>query len=105
MKVTSNTSPLIALAKIGRLPLLQKLYGIIISPFVKIESVEKGKELGASDALEIEKAIDQGWIIVAELTIEQDKMVQRLIGEMRIGLGEAGTLTLAKEKKIAGATG
>ena len=101
MKVTSNTSPLIALAKIRRLPLLQKLYGtIIISPFVKTESVDKGKELGASDALEIEKAIDEGWIVVAELTEKQDKAVQRLIGEMRIGLGEAGALILAKDSKL-----
>ena len=101
MKVTSNTSPLIALAKIGRLTLLQKLYGtIIISPFVKVESVDKGKELGASDALEIEKAIEEGWIVVAKITEKQDKVVQKLIGEMRIGLGEAGALTLAKDEKL-----
>ena len=86
MQVTSNTSPLIALAKIGRLKLLRELYGtIIISPFVKVESVDKGKELGAFDALEIEKAIDEGWIVVAKLTEKQDKVVQRLVGEMGIG--------------------
>jgi len=101
MQVTSNTSPLIALAKIGRLKLLRELYGtIIISPFVKVESVDKGKELGAFDALEIEKAIDEGWIVVAKLTEKQDKVVQRLVGEMRIGLGEAGALTLAKNEKL-----
>ena len=101
MRVTSNTSPLIALAKIGRLKLLRRLYGtIIISPFVKVESVDKGKELGASDALEIEKAIKEGWIVVAKLTEKQDKVAQRLIDEMRIGLGEAEALTLAKDKKL-----
>lgn len=101
MKVTSNTSPLIVLAKIGRLKLLRELYGtIIISPFVKIESVDKGKELGAPDALEIEKAIEEGWIMIAEPTKEQGETAQRLIGEMRIGLGEAGALTLAKDGKM-----
>ena len=101
MKVTSNTSPLICLAKIGRLKLLRDLYGtIVISQFVKVESVDKGKELGAYDALEIEKAVKEGWIIIAEPTKEQDETIQRLIGEMRIGLGEAGALSLAKEGKM-----
>ena len=101
MKVTSNTSPLIALAKIGRLKLLKELYGtVIISPFVKVESVDKGKELGAADALEIQKAIDEGWIVVAELTKRQNEAVQRLIDEMKIGSGEAGAITLAKEQRL-----
>jgi uncharacterized protein len=98
MNVTSNTSPLICLAKIGRLKLLRDLYGtIVISQFVKVETVDKGKELGAYDALEIEKAIEQGWIKVTEPTKRQEETVQRLIGDKRIGLGEAGALTLAKE--------
>ena len=67
MPITSNTSPIIALAKVGRLKLLKDLYGtVIISPFVKVESVDRGKELGASDAIEIERAIDEGWIKVAK---------------------------------------
>ncbi len=98
MKVTSNTSPLICLAKIGRLKLLRDLYGtVVISQSVKNESVDKGKELGASDALEIEKAIEDGWIVVTELTESQNETVQKLIGEAGIGLGEAGALTLAKD--------
>lgn len=101
MRVTSNTSPLICLAKIGRLKLLRDLYGIIvISQFVKVESVDKGKELGASDALEIEKAIEEAWLLVSEPTESQDETIQRLIGEMGIGLGEAGALTLAKDGKM-----
>lgn len=101
MPATSNTSPIIALAKIGRLKLLRDLYGtVLVSPYVKVESVEKGKELGAADALEIEKAIDEGWIKVVELTPKQSKSIQRLVAEARIGLGEAGALVLAKEKKI-----
>jgi predicted nucleic acid-binding protein len=101
MKVTSNTSPLIALAKIGRLKLLRELYGtVVISSFVKVETVDKGKERGASDALEIEKAINEGWIVVATTTKKQNEQVQRLIDEMRIGPGEAGALTLAKKEKL-----
>lgn len=65
MPATSNTSPIIALAKVGRLRLLNDLYGtVFVSPFVKVESVDKGRELGAPDALEIEKAVSEGWIKV-----------------------------------------
>jgi len=99
MPVTSNTSPIVALAKIGRLGLLKDLYGaVFISPFVKTESVDKGKEFGASDALEIERAINEGWIKVIELTRKQSLNIRSLITEARIGSGEAGALTLAKDK-------
>jgi len=101
MQTTSNTSPLIALAKVGRLKLLKDLYStVIISPFVKVESVDKGKEVCASDASEIERAIDAGWIKVAKTNEIQDKIIQRLVNEARIGLGEAGALTLAKDQKM-----
>ena len=101
MPVTSNTSPIITLAKVGRLKLLKDLYGtVILSPFVKVESVDRGKELAASDAIEIERAIDEGWIKVAKTSKIQDKIMHRLISEVRIGLGEAGALTLAKDKKM-----
>lgn len=102
MPITSNTSPIIALAKIGRLKLLKDLYGtVIISPFVKAESVDRGKELGAPDAFEIEKAINEGWIKMTELTRRQNQAMQRLVSEARIGFGEAGALTLAKEKGLS----
>jgi len=101
MSITSNTSPIIALAKIGRLKMLKDLYGtIVISRFVKLESVDRGKELGATDALEIERAINEGWIKVADLTRRQKQTVQRLISEARVGLGEAETLTIARDEKI-----
>jgi predicted nucleic acid-binding protein len=97
--MTSNTSPIVALAKIGRLELLRYLYGtVFISPFVKVESVDKGKELGASDALEIERAISENWIKIAKLTRKQSQNIRRLVAEARIGLGEAQALTLAKDK-------
>jgi len=80
---------------------LKDLYGIvIISPFVKAESVDKGKELGAPDAIEIEKAINEGWVKVTELTRRQGQTMQRLVSEARVGFGEAGALTIAKDKKI-----
>lgn len=79
--------------------MLKDLYGnVFISPFVKVESVDKGRELGASDALEIERAINEGWIKVAKLTRKQSQNIRRLVSEARIGFGEAGALTLARDK-------
>ena len=101
MPIASNTSPIIGLAKIGRLILLKDLYGtVFISPFVKVESVDRGKELGAPDALEIEGAINEGWIKLSKLTKRQNQAIERLVAETRIGLGEAGALTLARDKGI-----
>jgi len=99
MPVTSNTSPVVALAKIGRLRLLKDLYEtVFISPFVRVESVDRGKEIAAPDALEIEKAIDEGWVKVVKLTRKQSLHTRRLVGETRIGLGEAEALTLARDR-------
>jgi len=80
---------------------LKDLYGtVFVSPFVKVESVDKGKEIGAPDALEIEKAINEGWVKVTELTRRQNQSMQRLVDETRIGFGEAGALILARDKKV-----
>lgn len=88
--------------KIGRLKLLRDLYGtVFVSPWVKVESVDKGKDSGAPDALEIERALEEGWVKVIELTKRQNETVQRLVSESRIGLGEAGSVAIAEDKKIA----
>jgi len=101
MPATSNTSPIIVLAKIGRLELLKSLHStVVITPFVKAECVDRGRELGASDVVLIEKAIDEGWGKVAELTREESQTVQRLVGEARLGLGEAGALAIAKDRNM-----
>ncbi|MEM2882791.1 MAG: hypothetical protein QXL35_06075, partial [Candidatus Bathyarchaeia archaeon] len=99
--IASNTSPIIALAKIGRLGLVKELYQtVVIPPFVKAECVDRGKELGAPDALEIERAIEEGWIKVIGLTKTQSQAIRRLIDKAKIGFGEAGALILARDGGI-----
>jgi len=59
----SNAGPLIHLAKINYLHLLKALFQEVAIPIeVKIETVDKGKERGFSDAVQIERAISEGWI-------------------------------------------
>jgi predicted nucleic acid-binding protein len=71
-----------------------------ISQFVKVESVDVGRKVGAPDALEIQRAIDEGWIKVATLTKRQCLNAQRLVDETKICLGEAEALTLARDKRM-----
>ncbi|MFQ5898044.1 MAG: hypothetical protein ACE5JN_07335 [Candidatus Methylomirabilia bacterium] len=101
MPITSNTSPLIGVAKIGRLKLLERLYGtVIISPKVKEECIDKGKEKGAPDAYEIEKTVQDGWIKEATLERKLQRRAEKLMQEARIGQGEAEAIVIAQEKKI-----
>lgn len=64
----SNAGPLIHLAKATSLALLRALYeGIIIPSEVKIEVVDKGRERGFADAIQIEQAINEGWLEVEDI--------------------------------------
>jgi len=100
MPVVTNTSPLIVLAKIERLQLLKELYGtVLISPFVKVECIDRGREIGATDVLEMENGIKQGWIQLVNLDEEEAREARDLIGRVRIGWGEAEALVLAKSRK------
>ncbi|MGQ9597232.1 MAG: DUF3368 domain-containing protein [Thermoproteota archaeon] len=101
MVITSNTSPIIALAKMGRLKLLKELYElVVISPSVKVECVDRGRELGAKDVRDIEKAIEEGWIKVFELGRRQRRRVNKLVKEANIGFGEAEALVIARDKDL-----
>lgn len=88
---TSNAGPLIHLAKANALQLLRNLYGTIIVPQqVKIETVDKGKREGASDALQIQKAISDGWIKTKK--IRPDPAF--LEASRTAGLHQAGTAVI-----------
>jgi len=65
----SNSGPLIHLAKVGLLELI-KLYDTVIPLEVKYEVVDKGKEKGFTDALLVEKAIEEGWIKVIDVSVD-----------------------------------
>jgi len=65
----SNSGPLIHLAKAGLLELI-KLYDTVIPLEVKYEVVDKGKEKGFTDALLIEKATEEGWIKVIDVSVD-----------------------------------
>ena len=84
----SNSGPLIHLAKAGLLNLIT-LYDVVITQEVKREVVDVGKEKGYLDAFLVEKAIDDGWIKVIEVKVnEKFAEIARLAGlhEAEIGV-------------------
>jgi predicted nucleic acid-binding protein len=88
--IVSNASPLIYLAKVGRMGLLRKVFGEVLIPDeVKVEVVDRGKELGEGDAYVIESAINEGWLKV--LSAESMEI------PIRLERGEAAVLSLAKK--------
>ena len=88
--VVSKASPLIYLAKAGKINLLREIFGEVFIPEeVKIEVVDKGKALGENDAYVVEKAIREGWLtVVAATAIEIP---------IKLDKGEAAALALAKK--------
>lgn len=92
--IVSNATPLIYLAKVGRLELIRKLYPkVYISSEVKKEVVDIGKKLKKIDAPIIEKEISKGWIIEYKVKESMDIPID-------IEIGEKTTLILAREKGI-----
>lgn len=87
----SNSSPLIWLAKIGRLVLLKTLFGEVVIPRRVYEETTLEKQ--SADAILIGKAVEDGWIKVSEEKMEE---VDALAGVSGIHLGEAEAILLAQ---------
>ncbi|MAG75357.1 MAG: hypothetical protein CL811_01245 [Colwelliaceae bacterium] len=81
----SNTSPLIFLAKIGKIKILKELFKEITIPkSVKEELLEKNK----LDSKIIVKTLEEDWI---KITNPKDEI------ELNLGKGENSAISLAKE--------
>jgi len=88
--IVSNATPLIYLAKVGRIGLLRSVFGEVFVPEeVKIEVVDRGKLLGERDAYFVERAINDGWLKV--LSAESVKV------PIKLEMGEVAVLSLAKK--------
>lgn len=95
--VVSDSTPLIYLAKIGRLNLLRDVSEKIYIPeAVFNEAVTQGKALNMSDAFIIEKAVGT-WIIKEQVEPEVDAEFRFLDTNTKLGSGEKEALKLCKQ--------
>ena len=93
MIVVSDSSPLIALARIGRLDLLTKLYRrILIPPEVHHEVTVMGRGLPGA-----EQVRSASWIEVSSQRSPADPLIERAC--LTLGAGERGAILLAKTSK------
>lgn len=95
----SNATPLIYMARLGKLHLLKEIFTQIQIPLeVKIETVNRGKRKGYPDAYVIEQALNEGWIVTDSLTMEKMKKSEALAEMTGINIGEAQAIILSKQK-------
>jgi len=97
----SESTPLIYLAKIGRLDIIRDVFQKIYVPEAVIdEAVTQGKALNMSDASIIEKAVGT-WIIKERVEPEVDAEYSFLDNNTRLGNGEKEALKLCKQLDAA----
>jgi len=95
--VVVNSGPLMALAKLGLLDLLPRLYGQVSLPTaVFVEVVVRGRERGYSDAFHVQLAIQQGKIQVLDVN---DRDLPSDIHDLSLDAGEKQALYLAQRTK------
>ncbi|MFQ6075914.1 MAG: DUF3368 domain-containing protein [Candidatus Bathyarchaeia archaeon] len=95
--VVSNSSPLIYLARIGRLGLVKAVYGKICVPEAVLnEAVTQGKALRRVDASVIEEAVGR-WIVKVSIKPEVNAEYRFLDADTRLGSGEKEALKLCKQ--------
>ena len=95
--IISNSSPLILLAKINKIQILEKLYKKIYTPYeVYNETVIKGKKENYSDAAVIEKHINE-FIFVIDLNSQYKKEAEKL--RSILGSGESEAIALCTQEK------
>lgn len=91
MIVVSDTSPVLNLARIGRLDLLERLYGHVLMPSAVREEFRKAAS-GFGNPVDIDAL---PWLVVA------DASDRRRVDELRanLDLGEAEAIVLAIERR------
>ena len=97
MIVIINSGPLMALAKLGLIDLLPRLYGqVSFSTAVFAEVVLRGRERGYSDAFVVQLAIQQGKLRIVKVN-EGD--LPSDIQNLPLDAGEKQSLYVAEREK------
>lgn len=98
LKVISNASPLIYMSKVGRLDLLHDMFGTVSVPSYVVTEILRGKDIadGFASAMEVEDAIDGGWVKVVELETDERDAAEKYSRDPGIHQGEADVLAMGR---------
>ncbi len=98
--VVSDSGPLIHLAQINRLHILQRLFGVVeVTPSVKVEVVDEGIRRKCPDAEVVGKAFQDGWLKVETLSALALKRAEKLAEGEGISFADAEVILLSEKKK------
>ena len=95
MLVVSNTSPVLNLAIVNQLFLLQEQFGQVLIPAASLEELRIHEELPGSEV--IRKTLEVGWLRVEEV---EDRTLVHVLRE-DLDRGEAEAIALAIQVKAA----
>lgn len=100
--IVSDSSPLIYLARVGALNLLNQLFkGAIIPEGVRVEVVDKGLKVKAPDALAIKHVLETAnWLRTKELTSAQMSSARNLSENTLIDVTDGEAIILARDMKV-----
>lgn len=99
--IAADASPLIVLAKLGRLKLPADLYGkVLIGPVVKAETIDAGKTIRALGVAHLESALENGWLQMVRPNAEENRLMERLVRYSRLDRGEAESIALASARGL-----
>ena len=90
--VIADAGPLIGLARIGLLPLLQKLYGTAVIPLRVLEELRTAEGRPGSEALA--QALASGWL-QPEAVLHTEELEALLLA---LGPGETEAIVLAQQR-------
>jgi len=99
--IVSDSTPLIYLAKLGYLQLLQDLFGEVRVSAEVMKEIMHGKQQGFGDATTIQNAASGGWLKVIGLSVAQRRRLSKLHHMFPdISEADASALVLAKDLKV-----
>ncbi|MEW5937753.1 MAG: DUF3368 domain-containing protein [Candidatus Thermoplasmatota archaeon] len=93
MRVVADASPLIYLAKVGKISLLRDLFGRVAIPREVFAEAVVRAQGEFPEAAQIETAIDEGWLEVCDVLF--DKKLLNLVTEL--DKGEIEVIALSKK--------
>lgn len=100
MMIVSDSSPLITLAKMGRLWLLREVYGkVAAGPKVWAEVIEGGRQVGAMEVRLVQAGLEQGWLWEVRPNPVERRLTRHLLGGTQLHEGEAEAIAVAHCRK------